>query len=190
MNFRYLIGLLVAIGLIIVVFIFIFRGPSNNAAAPAPTASSRLVDYANTDTTVRLIRDYPVTANQTHRETVTTVGRDEVTFVVETGYDGQVLRSQTYQNSAAAYAEFLRAIQLAGFTNGDPKSKQTDERGFCPAGYRYIMEINNGNDVTQRYWSTSCGNLGNFKGRMQSILQLFERQVPDYNKLTSGISQY
>jgi hypothetical protein len=186
MNYRYLIGLLIGIGLIVVVFIFIFRG--GNSPAPAPNATARMVDYANTTTTVRVIQDLPVSADQTHHELVTTVGRDNVVFTVEQGYEGQVLRSQNYRNNSAAYAEFLRALQIAGYTNGVSDPKLVDERGYCPAGNRYIFEINDPNRTIQRYWSTTCGNIGNFKGKTQTILNLYQRQVPDYDKLTSGIS--
>lgn len=188
MNYRFLIGLLIGIGLLVVVFIAIFHHSSGDTA-PAPNASARMVDFATTDTKIRFTNDFPVNADQIHHEYVTVVGKDQATFTIEQGYQGQILRSQTYNNNSAAYAEFLRALQLVGYTNGDPKSKLTDERGACPTGHRYIFEIVNGSQVTQRYWSTSCGNIGNFKGKTGAILDLFRRQVPDYDKLTSDILQ-
>jgi hypothetical protein len=45
-----------------------------------------------------------------------------------------------------------------------------------------------GNNISQRFWSTSCGNLGSFKGNASTVRELFQRQVPDYNVLTSGLS--
>lgn len=179
---RYVIGFLISIGLVILLFVMIFRG--GDETAPRAT---RMVDYANTTTVVQFIEDYPVSANQTHRQVVTTVGRDEVKFVIETGYEGDVLRSQTYENNPTAYADFLRALQIAGYNNGVDNEALRDERGYCPAGRRFIFEIKDGARTIQRLWSTSCGNIGTFKGETTDIRNLFRRQVPDYSKLTSGV---
>jgi hypothetical protein len=185
MNLRYIIGFLVAIGLIILLFVWIFSGGDD--PGPAPNQTRRMVDYANTTTVVQFVDDYPVNANQTHRQTVTTIGRDAVTFVVESGYEGEVIRSQTYENNATSYANFLRALQLEGYTNGDNNPALVDERGYCAHGRRFIFEIKDGARSIQRYWSTSCGNIGSFKGDTTAVRDLFRRQVPDYNKLTSGV---
>lgn len=184
---RYVIGFLVSIGLLILVFVMIFRGGASNGTT-SPNAPKKLVDYANTSVSVRLIDDYPINANQTHRQLVTTVGRDNTRFEVKAGYEGDNLRSQTYSNNPTSYANFLRALQLAGYTLGKNDEKLQDERGFCPAGHRYIYEIIQDDQLIQRYWSTSCGNgQGSFKGRSDTVRILFQRQVPDYIKLTSNI---
>jgi hypothetical protein len=181
---RYVIGFLVSIGLLILVFVLIFRGGGD--PAPTPGAAARLVDYANTTTTVQFIDDYPVTADQTHRQSVTTVGRDEVTFSYESGYEGTVIRSQSYANNPQAYANFLRALQLNGFTKGENVEQLRDERGYCANGHRYIFEIKDGSRTIQRLWSTSCGKIGTFQGQTAAVRSLFRKQVPDYNKLISN----
>mgnify|MGYP000156124413 CR=1 FL=1 len=185
---RYVIGFLISVGLIILVLVMIFRGGGD--PAPAPNASKRMVDYANTSTVVQFIDDYKVSHDSTHRQIVTTVGRDAVTLVVETGYEGTILRSQTYPNNPTAYANFLRALQVAGYTNGDNSAGLRDERGYCPSGRRFVFEIKDGARSIQRYWSTSCGNIGSFKGRSDTVRSLFQRQVPDYSKLTSGVQLF
>lgn len=184
---RYLIGLLIGIGLIVLLFVVIFH---HGSSTTAPSTTKPLIDYANTNTVVQYTDDFPVVANQTHRETVTTVGADQVTFSVLSGYQNETIRTQSYNNNAEAYANFLRSMQLAGFTktNNDPKLK--DERGYCPEGHRYIYEIKDGNNTIQHLWSTSCGNIGNFKGLTGTINDLFIKQVPDYNNLTQNVGLY
>jgi hypothetical protein len=182
---RYIIGFLIGIGLIILLFVMIFRGGST--PAPAPNSTAKMVDYANTSTIMRLVDDYPVTADQVHHQVETIVGRDQTTLNVEQGYQGEVIRSQSYANNPTAYASFLRALQLAGYTNGSDSQDLRDERGQCATGHRYIFEIKDGNRIVQRFWSTSCGNIGSSKGKSGVIRELFRRQVPDYNKLTSGL---
>jgi len=82
-----------------------------------------------------------------------------------------------------------RALDLAGFTKGDAKSTNTNERGYCPTGDRYIFEIVNGASDAQRYWSTSCRNSGTFKGNVAQVKQLFIAQIPpvDFAKETAGL---
>lgn len=183
---RYIIGFLVSIGLLILVFVMIFRGGGDDAAGP--NAPRKLVDYANSTTVVRFIDDYPVNANLAHRQLVTTVGRDETVFEVKTGYEGQNLRAQSYANNPTSYATFLRSLQLAGYSQGKNDENLQDERGFCPNGHRYIYEIRQDNQLIQRYWNTSCSDgQGSFKGSTDIVRTLFQRQVPDFPRLTSGI---
>jgi len=186
MNYRFLISLLVGIGLIVVVLILIFRGGSSPSPTQSPTA--QMVNFATTTTTVTMTDIFPTSANQTHHQFVTTVGQDQTTFTVEQGYEGQVLRTQSYQNNSSAYAEFLRALQISGYNLGTNDPKLADDRGYCSAGHRYIFEINNGSQTLQRYWASTCGSLGTSRAKVGSILQLFQRQVPDYSQLTSNIS--
>lgn len=179
---RYILGFLIGIGLIILLFVLIFRGGSNPAPLQKP-----LVDYAVTDTTVQVTDDYPVNLDQLHDQVVTVVGKDQVSLTVYQGYQGTVLRSKDYANNPTAYANFLRALQLAGFDSGKTDPKLQDERGYCPLGHRYIFEIKNGNSTVQRLWSTSCGNIGTFQGKTSTVRQLFQQQTPDYGSLTAGL---
>lgn len=185
---RYIIGFILSIILIIFALTLIFRS-HNNDATEVPKASIVLLDYANTDKTVEYTIDNPVSANQTHSQISITVGRDAATLNVYRGYQEEVLRTQTYPNNQTAYANFLRALQVAGYTTGKDDADLRDERGFCPAGRRYIYEIKDGATSTQRLWSTSCNtSIGNFKGNASVVRDLFIKQIPDYGKLTSNIS--
>lgn len=180
---KYLAGLIITIVLIIFAFFLIFRGGDDKAA---PNTPPKLVSYANTDTQVRMTTEYPVSSEQTHRQTVVTVGRDAATLSYERGYEGQVIRSQSYPNNETAYADFLGALQVAGFTRAEDSEELRDERGKCPQGRRYIYEIFDGDRTIQRYWSSSCGNIGTFKGRSELVNNLFQKQIPDYAKLTAN----
>lgn len=183
---RYIVAFLIGIGLIVLLFVWIFHGGSSNRQGTKP----QLPSYANTSTVVQYLDDYPTNAQQLHRQTVITVGQDQITFSVLSGYENQVLRTQTYNNNSAGYGAFLAGLQVEGFTDTINNSKLQDERGYCPQGHRYIFTLFNGSNTIERTWSTSCGNIGTFKGRTSTIRDLFTKQVPDYDTLIQNIGLY
>ena len=174
---RYIIGLFFTLGLIILILVLIFRG-----GATPPKHQINLGSYLNSGGTAQLIIDGPITAESEHAEVQIDVSPDQVSFTLYQGYQQTVATQQTYPNNQSAYAVFLQALQHAGFTNGTT-SGSSDERGYCPAGNRYIYSFMNEGDQLTRFWYTSCGN-GNFRGSGDTIRWLFRQQVPDYDKLT------
>jgi len=180
---RYFFGFLAAVGLIVVVFILILKGFGGHGT---PKNQINLLDYANTQTEVQMTVDGPINASQDHRGYQITVGRDTASIQTTTGYQGSVIQAQTYANNATAYANFLRALQLLNFTKGNPDPAKADERGACPSGRRYVFEIVTADQDSERYWSTSCGG-GTFQGNTALVRQLFNKQIPDYERIVSKI---
>lgn len=187
---KYIAGFIIIVFMIIFGLILLFRGGGDDTATTPPNAPARLVEYADTNVEVQLTIDYPINAEQIHRQETIRVGRDAAIFTAYEGYEGRIVRTQSYPNNATAYANFLRALQLVGFSNGDNSEALKDERGYCPEGNRYIMEIIDGTRNIQRYWSTSCGNIGSFKGKTSNVINLFQKQIPDYGKLSSNTTYF
>ena len=183
---KYFLGFLGVIALVILVFVLIVRGFSGRGDK-APKTETTLADYTDTTTVMRFTAEGPVTANPNYSEIRITVGRDANTIEIIRGYEGQVIKAQTYPNNSDAYGEFLHALQLLGYTKGEENPQLADERGYCPSGTRYVYEIISGGADVQRYWIGTCG-VGPFKGSSQSIRALFRKQIPDYDKFTSGVS--
>jgi hypothetical protein len=182
---KYFIGFLASIGLIILVVFLVIRGFSGS---DKPTLTEKpLVSYATTDTTVRLSVDGPIVADQEHNGYSITVGRDQTVMDTYTGYEEQVIESNTYTNNTEGYANFLRALDLAGFTLGDKKS-EADPRGTCATGNRYRLEIINGTNQVQDYWTTSCKIKGTFYGDKDQVMRLFRYQAPDYSRMLRGLN--
>lgn len=173
--FRYFLGILVTIGLIILVFVLIFGGSKPKVQAPPD-----LTTYANTDVAVQMTVDSFVSNPQTHRQVQVAVDKNSIILSTFKGYEGQVIKTKTYSNDSTSYGVFLRALDKAGYNKGNNASSLKDDRGVCPLGERYIFEVvENGSDI-QRYWSSSCGK-GNFLGSTNLVLNLFQNQAPDYN---------
>jgi hypothetical protein len=182
---RYFLGFLVSIGLIIVLIFLLFHG---GGKAKVPSTAKTLESYATTNAEVRMTIDAPVNSQEQHQDILVTVNSDQVTFEQQSGYDGQVVNQQQFASNDNAFQVFLRALDYAGFTNGDTDKSLSDERGYCPLGDRYIFElIQNGQDV-ERYWATSCSNPKTYKGNLDLTVTLFQNQVPQYGSLTSGVA--
>lgn len=180
---RYILGFLLAVGLIIIVIILILHGSSS----PTPRPLSLNGD-ASTGTSVQFIIDSPITATSTHHDIIVNVDNIQSTITITQGYDGQIDNTQAFPMSVNAYAVFLRALMINGFTLGNNSSTLANETGHCALGDRYTYEVINGSGNTvEHYWSTSC-ETGNFLGDIPVIQQLFESQIPNYDSLTSNIS--
>lgn len=183
---KYFLGFLVSIGLIILVFILIMRGFSGRGA---PEQTNPLTEYANTDAIVRMTVDGPIVSEQEHQAYRISVGRSEVRIDTLKGYEYETIESKTYENNQQAFHNFLRALDLAGYTKGESNTNNQDERGVCANGRRYIEEILSGTSEVQRYWSTSCRGGGTFKGNTEEVKTLFDRQIPtaDYSRMVGRL---
>ena len=186
---RYFLGFLIAIGLIVLIFILIlkaFSGSSNSGSAPLPKP---LINYANTTTTMQMTIDGQINADQDHQSLQITVGANVTQINIFQGYQGTAVNTKNYANNQAAYAVFLRALDLQNYTKGNPDPSKTDSRGYCPSGIRYTFKIISGdNKTTENYWSTTCGGLGTFQDNFNVVHELFTRQVPNYDQVVQGIS--
>ena len=181
---RYIVGFLLALGLIIIVIILIIHGLSGSST-PQPL---NLDSDANSDISVQFIIDTPISAASTHHDITVNVGNTQSSIVITNGYDNQIDNMQTYPMSVNAYTVFLRALQINGFTLGNNSPALADEQGHCALGDRFIYEVlNGGGNNLEHYWSTSC-NTGNFEGNIPVIQQLFESQIPNYDSLTNSIT--
>lgn len=179
---RYIIGILAVIGLIIILIILLIPSGPKTANKNSP-----LVSYASSNATVRLTIDGPINADQIHTAVQIEVGKNNVTYLQLTGYNGQVVKLQTYPNTEASYDVFLHALFYAGYSEGNTSSRLRDEKGVCALGDRYVFELISGTSDIQRFWATNCGGLKTYNGNVEQTLTLFENQVPDYENLIQGI---
>jgi hypothetical protein len=187
-NMKYFIGFLVSVGLIVLVIILVMRGLSGG---PKPVIQAPLSDYASTTSVVRLTVAGPIVGDQQFHSYQITVGRDQASIETRKGYQNSVIDQKSYANNQEAYFNFLRALDLAGFTKGDTKSPNKDERGMCAIGDRYVVQIKNDNSDVERFWTSTCrGQNGNFRGSIDQVRLLFNKQIPiaDFSKLTNSLN--
>lgn len=182
---RYFVSFLIVIGIIILVFILILKGFSGGGSTS--TIVPPLVNYASTSTVVQMTIDGQITADQNHQELQIIVGQSSAKLNIYQGYEKSLVNTISYPNNQLDYADFLRALDLYGYTKGDSNSALSDYRGYCATGDRYIFEIVKANTDVERYWTTSCGGTHTFNGQTSEVLSLFEAQIPNYQTLTSNV---
>jgi len=183
---RFFTAFLIAIGLLVLIFVIIFKSIGSGGGPKQQQID--LNSYANTSAVAQLTIDGPINADQIHQQVQITVGNTNTQFQILSGYQGQVVTSKTFANNEPAFAAFLHALNIAGFTKGDSDPKLSDPRGYCPDGDRYIFELDQGSDTIEKYWATSCGGEGTYGGNTEQTLDLFQNQVPHYSDLTANLS--
>jgi len=180
---RFFTAFLIAIGLLILIFVIIFKSIGSGPKQQVINLNS----YASTSAVAQLTIDGPINADQIHEQVQITVGNTNTQFQIINGYQGRVVTSKTFDSNQPAFAEFLHALNLAGFTKGNSDPRLSDPRGYCPDGERYTFALAQGSDTIEKYWATSCGGQGTFGGNTAQILDLFQNQVPKYDELTANL---
>lgn len=181
------IGIGIFLVLLLLIVLIVNRGTKPEQDASVRREDS-LVDYASTDTEVRFTKSGKINARENHRVFQVTVGRSKRTVTIFEGYEGRVLKRETYLNDEDAYRAFLAALHNSGYTQAQDAVRNVEPLGVCPTGQRYGYDIIDGSDTRQSLWSTSCGNTkGTFAGRGSTVRRLFEAQVPDYNAFVRGV---
>ncbi len=186
---KYILGVFGVIVLLLLIVILIVRsGPST----PAPNAQTgkiqvNLGEYESKPATVSLTTRGEVTADETRRAIRITVTQQERAIEVLEGYEETVVSRQTFPNNSDAYKVFLSALSAGGFTR-EQDTEFKDERGVCPFGKRHVYRLQDGSEQVFRAWSTSCRrSQGSFGGNSNTVIRLFEQQIPDYRTVVRGI---
>jgi hypothetical protein len=181
---RYFVGFIIALGLIVLLIILIFSG---GGKPKVPTTSKPLDSYAFTDATAEMTVDAPVNAPELHQQVKVIVSNTSIVYEEIKGYNGQVVNLQTFGSSVNAFAAFLHALDVAGFTKGDTDPDHADARGYCPLGDRYIFELKQDGKTIEHFWATTCRKPQTYQGDALVTAQLFRAQVPNYEDLTKDI---
>lgn len=189
MYFGRIILIIVGFIIFIAILINLFTGGSK----PAPTNTVQvkpLPEYASTDATVSFTTDGIVNGDELHRAIRITISSNQRTMDVLQGYNPTVIQSKSFINNQEAYDVFLRAINGSGFLVKTKDSKAvSDERGLCPLGFRYILDLNQDGDDLSRLWASSCGSkVGNSAAAIPTVSQLFQDQIPDYDNLVGQVN--
>jgi hypothetical protein len=154
--------------------------------APAPKTISLLDYLGQANTEVKLTIEGPITANENHNSQAMAVTTSSRAIDMFRGYTDTPIISQNFPNNQTAFEDFVRALQNAGFTRTSPNANASStELGLCPQGQRYVYQLFSGSTQVLRAWSTSCNDRTTFQGNTNTIINLFEAQIPDFDQLTN-----
>lgn len=192
---RYAFGvMLLVIAIIFIVVLFnlvrnILAGGEQDRQQPQNSQKVDLLAVPSKDQAVQYSVSGPVVGREEHRSIRIKIDRDTRTFEVLRGYGNEVIKSQETPNTLEAYEAFIAALNGAGFTNSVAPEGRGQELQSCPLGRIYSYEIEPGTRDSFRTWSNSCSSKkeGTFTGNNKVIQTLFQRQIPNYNKLTSDV---
>ncbi len=169
------IAALVSIGRVI------FSGTSDSETA-APTDSLQ-AEVLNTSvgSTVRWTVRGPIVANENFTSYQITVGPDERTYIVYSGYLDREVSTRSYSNNTQAYDEFVHALDKANIDK-TRNVKDEDIRGVCATdGLAYTFETLRNNESTHMLWSSTCpASKGTLGANVAQIHALFANQIPDF----------
>jgi len=180
---RPIIVALVSIGLIVLVVGLFIKGFSGGAAVDVNRVD--VSKYSSKPAVATLFIDGPTNLNQDHNQLRITVSGTLNEIDIMQGYQGNIIRSETYANNTTAFDTFLQSLQLLNFSKG--RKAPTNYQGYCPTGNRYTYSFNDGQTDLFKFWSTTCGN-GTFEGKAPAVRSLFRQQIPqrDFNAFVTS----
>ena len=185
---RYIVSFL-AVLLLIILGVVLFSGGTKKEV-PKPTSTTKVLalpDYATTSANASITIDGRINGEDTHRAIRITVSNNERSIDILQGYSGNVIDSHRYTNSVDAFNVFLRALDNQRFLLARKGVKNTDDRGQCPLGNRFIFKLTQEGKDLSRLWSSTCNGVGTFAGKSANTQELFKKQIPDYDKITAQV---
>jgi hypothetical protein len=182
---------LVAIVIAIVALVAVIRAFIGGDTQEQPVDDRITQTLLNTDAdhSVRMTVRGPIVANEEFRSYRIDVGPTGRRFVSLNGYEGVPAVDEQFGNTSEAYAEFVNALSLAGYTKEEELTdEENDTRGVCANGRLYTFEIMVAQSTEKELWTSSCRDAkGSFRGEAVKIRDLFLDQIPDSDALLRDI---
>lgn len=182
--------ILISLGvLLLIIFgIVVFnRGGSETATQPGKKAI-KLSDFeTNSNAAVEYTIEGAINSIENHRSIQMNIGPTGRTLTVYTGYQGQILKTQTLPNDNGSYGDFIAALARAGFVKERRIDSNISSQSVCPTGSRTHYKIIDGSEDVMNLWSASCTS-GSYAGNVSLTTTLFRNQFPNYSEFTQGVS--
>lgn len=192
---KFFFGLLAFLAAIIVVILLVFglfrRTGQGNPNVVVTTDTVDLKDEAlvgNSAAQYRLVG--PVIAAENHNELQFTISKSSRTIDIYRGYNGEVIKSETFPNTPESYRAFLGALDAARYS-AKRTNAQSDARGICVTGNKAFYSLVTDGTKKVDTWTSSCSlDQGSFGGNAPATSDLFRKQIPTYSTITNGITDY
>lgn len=180
---------LIIIAVVIAAVVSVGRGIFGGEAEPVTDTGKEALLNTSLDRSVRMTVRGPITADETFRSYTITVAPSSRTLTTYQGYLANQLDTVDLGNNSKSYTQFVYALDRARLVEGDELSGEAnDMRGICSNGRLYVYEVMQASNTVKTLWTTTCGNArGSLRGSNQTLLRLFQAQVPDSAKVINKI---
>lgn len=132
----------------------------------------------------------PIVANEELRSYRIDVSPESRSMTTFSGYNEQkVIDNRQLGNTAAAYADFVNALDRANLASGKQLEGDSDNRlGVCASGSLYEFAIIKDDEPVKDLWTSTCRNAsGSLRANVKVLRDLFVRQIPDGTSLVKKI---
>lgn len=143
-------------------------------------------DYLNDTSKMIYTLQGPVVGDDARRSVRITIDSDSRTIEQIDGYQGKVVKSQSFTNNKEAYSYFLASLDKVGYTD-ERRTRNPDSQGACSRGQTYLFQITDSTQLMMDRWSASCSGMGTYGGNTANTRILFENQITTYNQFVSDI---
>lgn len=182
---------LISLGVVLLIIfgVVIFNRPHGNKTANTNSAKTvKLNDFAeNNNANVQMNIDGPINAIENHRGIQVLISPTTRILNVFTGYQGQVMTTQTLSNDSTSYKQFLVSLDRALFTNKRNIADNASSNAICPTGNRTHYTVVDNGKIIMDSWNASCSR-GTFGGNASLTNSLFQAQIPNYSTLTNNVN--
>lgn len=167
----------------------LFSGGDSQQQQPQVNVGQNALTNTGDNRSVRMHVRGPIVADEKFHSYTVIVGPNSRSITTFRGYLYEQVDGQVLPNNKHAYEQFVFALSQAGMMNGTPATGEAnDTRGLCAVGSLFEFEVRQGDNTIQKLWTTSCtASKGTLKASAAAVRQLFQKQIPDFDKLTAKI---
>jgi hypothetical protein len=148
--------------------------------------NNTLGQYASSNTSVTFLTTGSIKSDEEYHSIRITVSKNSKTIKILSGYKYTPIETASYTNNLEAYRAFLSSLEESGFT--EKKRDNSSPAGKCSLGKKFFFSATGIPEMPDNSWGSTCYHVGTFNGNLNTIQQLFRKQIPDYNKITSGVA--
>lgn len=167
----------------------LFNGEGDQQQQPQVNVGERALTNTSDNRSVRMHVRGPIVADEKFHSYTIIVAPNSRSLTTFQGYLYEQIDGQVLSNNKHAYEQFVFALSHVGMMSSMPATGEAnDTRGLCAVGSLFEFEVRQGDNTIQKLWTTSCSaTKGSLRASASPIRKLFQKQIPDFDKLTAKI---
>lgn len=186
---NWFLGMVVVVIAVIIGSILIKNIISDNQIAEKAIVREYIANNVSDTSIIRLTISGPVVADEKHESLKIEITPSSRQLTLYKTYSDKEAKNIRLGNNKGAFTALSRALDKAGFTQGNRKYADAKYSGECSVGRVYRLEYMQDGETKSDLWSTSCrSGKESFGGNIASILYLLRSQFPSFAEDLRGSS--